>query len=574
MEYKEAQMTGYPSIDRPWLKYYSKEAIEAPLPEGSLYDYMISCNRDHMDDTALTYFGKKMTYRQLDARIGECAKALTAYGVGKGEIVSLCMLTMPETLILLYAVNRIGAVCNFLVLNATKQEMRRQVELAESRIVFAVSIAAEKVVQAVQDTCVDTVVSIPLFASMPVLAATMARLTHQEVPAPQGTTAWREFLKGGKDTELAMAAVRADDLAVLEYTSGTTGESKGVMLSNRAINSVALHYRCSSTVFEFHRRERFLCVIPPFLAVGLVTALLMPMCIGFELIVCPDSDPSMTARNVIRYRPNHLCAAPVFIDDMIEDKRIGKMDLSFMSTVAYGGDKSDENWEGRVTEFLFSHGMSHNLVNGYGLTETAASFCSTTHRTDFMIPFAKNNILIRDTESGEELRLGEEGEVCVTGPSLMLGYYKNPEATAELFFERDGTRWMRTGDLGMVTEDGAFHITGRLKRIFWSLGEDGIVYRVYPMKVEEVIGRYPEVRQCGVVGLTNGKRGYLPVAYVVLRNADADQEEARRSILNLCRTELNSSSQLHGLHFVDRLPLTRAGKIDFRELERMAKEDG
>lgn len=147
MEYKEAQMTGYPSIDKPWLKYYSKEAIEAPLPEGSLYDYMISCNRDHMDDTALTYFGKKMTYRQLDARIGECAKALTAYGVRKGEIVSLCMLTMPETLILLYAVNRIGAVCNFLVLNATEQEMRGQVELAESRIVFAVSIAAEKVVQ-------------------------------------------------------------------------------------------------------------------------------------------------------------------------------------------------------------------------------------------------------------------------------------------------------------------------------------------------------------------------------------------------------------------------------------------
>lgn len=567
-------MTGYPSIDRPWLKYYSKEAIEAPLPEGSLYDYMISCNRDYMDDAALNYFGKRMTYRQLDARIRECAKALTAYGVGKGEIVSLCMLTMPETLILLYAVNRIGAVCNFLVLNATEQEMRRQVELAESRIVFTVSVAAEKVVQAVRGTCVDEVVSIPLSASMPVLAATMARLTHQEAHAPQGATAWREFLKGGKDTELVPAVIGTDDLAVLEYTSGTTGESKGVMLSNRAINSVAFHYKCSSTVFEFHRKERFLCVVPPFFAFGLVTTLLMPMCIGFELILYPNPDPTAMAENVIRYKPSHLLTGPLFIDKFVEDERIKKMDLSFLSTVGYGGDKGDLNWEKGISEYLLLHGMSHRLANGYGLTETAASFCSTTHRTDFMIPFAKNNILIRDTESGEEMCLGEEGEICVTGPSLMLGYYKNPEATADLFFERDGTRWMRTGDLGMVTEDGAFHITGRLKRIFWSLGEDGIVYRVYPMKVEEVISRYPEVRQCGVVGLANGKRGYLPVAYVVLRNADADQEEARRSILNLCRAELNSSSQLHGLHFVDRLPLTRAGKIDFRELERMAKEDG
>lgn len=573
MEHKETQkqqMTGYPSVDKPWLKYYSEEAINAPLPEGSLYDYMISCNKGHMDDTALNYFGRKFTYRQFDAAIEECARALAAYGVEKGDIVSLCMLTMPEVLILLYAVNCVGAVCNFLVLNATEQEMHKQIQLAESRLVFTVSVAAEKVLQAARGTNVKEVVSIPLSASMPVLTASMARLTHQETADPKGATPWKAFLKGGGNAAFVPVTVGKDDLAVLEYTSGTTGESKGVMLSNQAVNSVAFYYRCSSTVFEFRRGERFLCVIPPFITVGLVTTLVMPVCVGFELILYPNPEPSATVDNVIRYRPNHLCAAPIFIDNLIEDKRIEKMDLSFISTVAYGGDKSDSSWEKRVTDFLFARGMSHELVNGYGLTETAASFCSTTHRTNFMIPFVKNNIMICDTENGEELRYGEEGEVCVAGPSLMLGYYKNPEATADLIFERDGARWMRTGDLGMVTEDGAFRITGRLKRIFWSLGEDGIVYRVYPMKIEEVIARCPEVKQCGVVGLANGKRGYFPVAYVVLRDKDMDHEDIRCRIQEICRKELNSTSQIHELYFMDRLPLTRAGKIDFQELERMA----
>ncbi len=565
--------TGYPHIDKPWLKYYSQEAIDAPLPEGSLYDYMTACTQDRLDCTALRYFGKKITYREFRRRIAACAGALAARGVKKGDMVSVCVLTMPEALVLLYAINYVGAVCNFLVLNATEQEMHDKLALTESRLLFTVDLAAEKAAKAAKGTAVEEIVCVPLSASMPLPVALGARLkTKATVPA--GLTPWKAFLKAGKGTQPPKAAVDSHDLAVLEYTSGTTGESKGAMLSNQAVNTVLFHYGNSSTVFEFYKGEKYLCIVPPFLSIGLIAATLAPLCIGFEVILDPDPAPNRTAENVKRYRPNHFIAAPLHVNDIIHSPITQKMDLSFLSTVGYGGEKCEPHWEQEVTEFIHSHGIKHEIANGYGLTETSATICVANHKTPKLVPFCKNNILIRDVDTGEALSFGQEGEICVTGPSLMTGYYKKPEATAEVIFEENGVRWLRTGDLGMVTEDGAFHITGRLKRIFWGLGESNTVYRIYPMAIEEIICRCPGVAHCGVVGLPDKAKGYLPIAFVVPKNRDADQDALRREILALTQRELNSVSQPHAIRFLDNLPTTRAGKVDFRALEKLAQEAG
>ena len=569
---KEQKLTGYPSIDKPWLKYYSEEAINAPLPEGSLYDYMIAENKDRMNCTAINYFGKKITYEQLDSRIQECAKALIAHGVCPGDIVSVCMLTMPEVLVLLYAINRIGAVCNFLVLNATEEEIHKQIASTESRLVFTVDLAAGKIREAAVGTSVEEVVVIPLSASMPAPVAWVVKLKSRKEPPMEGMTGWKRFLRQGKrGGALPSVPVRSDAMAVLEYTSGTTGESKGVMLSNQAINSVAFHYKRASTVLEFHSGERFLCVIPPFLAFGLVPALVMPLCIGFELIMEPDPAPKATARSFVKYRPNHVMCGPLHVESIVQCPQVKKMDLSFLSTLAYGGEKSDPIWEQKITEFIEERGAPHEVSSGYGLTETATSFCITTHRTREMLPFVKNNIKILNVDTGEELGFGQEGEVCVTGPSLMLGYYKHPEATEELFFESDGIRWMRTGDLGMVTEKGFFHITGRIKRIFWKMGDDDIVYRVYPMKIEEVICQCEAVAHCAVVGRKNTAKGYDPIAFVVKKNDEQAEHDILSSIKENCKQHLQVNSQPTEIHFIESLPMTRAGKIDYRALEKEAE---
>lgn len=568
----QQELTGYPHIDRPWLKYYSEEAINAPLPEGSLYDYMISCNAARLDCTALKYFGRKITHREFLHQIQKCAAALTARGVKKGDMVSVCMLTMPEALVLLYAINYVGAVCNFLVLNATEQELHKQLTLTESQLVFTVDIAAEKIKNAAQGTAVTEIVIVSISASMPVMTAAIVWWKSRKRPVHKELTVWKQFLKDGRGVKPIRAAVGSQDEAVLEYTSGTTGESKGVLLSNQAVNTVPFHYKNSSTVFEFHSGEKFLCIIPPFLSVGLITTLLMPLCLGFELILDPDPDPAKTAKKVIKFRPNHFCGGALHVSDLIDNPLVEKVNLSFLSTVAYGGDKNDSQWEQRATQFFFTHGMKHELVNGYGLTEAASSCCTTTHNTNFLIPFFKNNILIRDVDTGEALHCGEEGEICFNGPGLMQGYYKNPEATANLMFEHNGVRWMRTGDLGMVTEDGAFLVTGRLKRIAWAMDDGGLIFRIYPMRIEEIVCQCPGVARCGVVGLPDSQRGYLPVAFVVPQGKDVDRDTLRRDILAFTRRELNSVSQLHAIHFVDGLPTTSAGKIDFKALEQMAEE--
>lgn len=570
MENKK-EPTGYPHIDKPWLKYYSQEAIDAPLPEGSLYDYMTACTQDRLDCVALRYFGKKITHREFRRRISVCAGALVAHGVKKGDMVSVCVLTMPEALVLLYAINYVGAVCNFLVLNATEQEIHDKLALTVSRLVFTVDLTAEKAAKAAKGTAVKEIVCVPLSASMPLPVALGARL-KKKTAVPTGLTPWKAFLKDGKGAVPPKAHVSSHDLAVLEYTSGTTGESKGAMLSNQAVNTVLFHYGNSSTVFEFYKGEKYLCIVPPFLSLGLIAATLAPLCIGFDVILDPDPAPNRTAENVKRYRPNHFIAGRLHVNDIIHSPITKKMDLSFLSTVGYGGEKCEPNWEQEVTEFIHFHGIKHEIANGYGLTETAASFATTTHKTNFMLPFFKNNVMIQDVDTGEALPYGQEGEICVTGPSLMQGYYKNPEATEEVIFEENGVRWLRTGDLGMVTEDGAFHVTGRLKRIFWGLGESNALYRIYPMAIEEIICRCPGVVRCGVVGLPDKVKGYLPVAFVVPEKQDTDQNALRREILALTKRELNSVSQPHAVHFIDSLPTTQAGKVDFKALEKLAAE--
>ena len=568
---KGQKLTGYPSIDKPWLKYYSEEAINASLPEGSLYDYMLTENKERMNCVAVNYFGRKITYGQLDGQIRECAKALIARGVRPGDIVSICMLTVPEVLVLLYAINRIGAVCNFLAFNATDEEIHKHISSTGCKLLFSIDLAAEKIKKAVQGTSVEEVVVISPSASMPLPAAWAFKLKSCRKMSTEGMTDWKLFLRGGKETHtLPPESVCSDAMAVLEYTSGTTGESKGVMLSNRAINSVAFHYKNSSTVLDFHRGERFLCIIPPFLAFGLVAALIMPLCIGFQLILEPNPDSKSVTRSFVKYRPNHVMCSPLHIDSIIQCPQVKKMDLSFLSTLAYGGEKSDPTWEKKINEFIETRGARHSVSSGYGLTETASSFCTTTHRTKEMIPFVKNNVRIVDVDTDEELSYGQEGEVCVSGPSLMLGYYKHPKATEELFFEVDGTRWMRTGDLGFVVQDGFFHITGRIKRIFWRQGEDGGVYRVYPMKIEEVICQCDAVDHCAVVGRKNESKGYDPIAFVVKKDDTQSEQELAAAIRENCRKHLPANSQPSKIFFVKSLPMTRAGKIDYRFLEEKA----
>ena len=560
----EHELTGVPSVDKPWLKNYGEEVMHRPLPDGSMYDYMTFCNADRLDSVALNYFGKKVMHWQMQEKIDTCARALLAYGVCSGDAVSLCVLAMPEAVYLLYAINKIGAIANMLVMNATEAEIHEKLAVTESKIVITVDLALEKILQASKETPVKHIIGISLAESMPCVIGTLYKWKSKV--KQKNCISFSGFLKAGQGQNIEYPEIKADEPAVIAYTGGTTGKAKGVLLSNRAANVIAFQYKYAGRLLNPKKGETFLDIIPPFLAYGLFFSIHMVLCVGLENILCPNPAPEQFPQLFLKYKPNYLSGGPLHMEAMINNNQIQKMKLSFAKSVAYGGDGMSKEWEEKISHFLREHHAPYGVMKGYGMTEMAAPVCISGCLGNEMIPLFCNNVKILDIDTGEELGYNQEGEICVSGPTMMMEYYKDSEATREIIFEENDEKWLRTGDLGHITKEGYFRLTGRLKRILWAIGDDKTPLRVYPMEIEQVLSEHSCVDKCAVVGKRNGEKGYLVIAYVTLKSRDIE-DKVEKELRQLCRQKLKENSWPLEYHFIEKLPTTGAGKIDFKTLE-------
>ena len=244
------------------------------------------------------------------------------------------------------------------------------------------------------------------------------------------------------------------------------------------------------------------------------------------------------------------------------------MDYSFICEAIYGGTKRSDEWETGVSKFLMSKGCKFPLINGYGMTETAGAFAVANIQNGKMMPYAKNNVMILNQETGEELKYEQEGEVCVSSPTLMTGYYGDCSEN-NILFEKDGCTWMHTGDMGKVMPDGELIITGRIKRIYGKISKEGAMVRVYPMRIEEEISKIPEVASVAVVGKKNSSVAFLSYAFIIPKNDNFDREKLKTIISDYCFRNLPESHIPDEYVFLDAFPLTRAGKVDYMELEKM-----
>ena len=567
----ERELTGFPSIDKPWLKYYSEEAIQTSLPQKTLYGYLYENNRNHMESIALNYFGNRITYQKFFEHIKETADAFATAGIKQGDMVTILSLLTPETIYCIYALNYIGAVANMGYLSLLEDEIVQMVEKTNSKAIIVLDVATEKVIHVQERLTSGMMIILPVESSMPWLMKSILKLKKKKLPNDGNRVlTYPSFVKEyAGQKQAAEVQWEEDQPAVLVYISGTTGEPKGVVLTNDNINAVAFQYRYSG--LKFKTGETILAFMPPFLAIGFCLNVHMPLTLGLEEILGPNPDSDVITKLYKKNKPNHFVAAPTNILQII-DAMQGKS-MSHCITLAGGGESMTPQQEEMVNTYLAEHGSDAKYITGYGMTEFAATVTTGLNNVyqenTLGIPLCKTIVKIVDTETGKELPYGEVGELCFHTPSQMKEYYQNLKETGETIRQHeDGMKWIHTGDLGWVDQDGFVHFKGRMKRIYMTQGEDGTLYKVFPARTEMVLMELGNVKKCAVMVRMEGKLVKEQIAYLVL-DKKAEKENVLKTVRTHCRKMLPSHSVPGKYIILDEIPLTQSGKTDYRALEKI-----
>lgn len=572
----EKNLTGYPSIDRPWLKYYTKEAINAPLPECTMYELLWENNKEHLGDVALNYYGRKFTYAQLFEGIEKAAKAFSALGVQKGEIVIVCTVNTPEMVYALYALNRLGAIVNMVDPRTHVDGIHEYILESDARYVITVDLAYPAIVKAAKETAVEKTIVVSPADSLPPVMKCLYQLKNKPQQLGEEALCWSEFISLGVDAVPEYASYVKDTCCVMAHTGGTTGFPKAVMLSNDNINAVTHGYRYLGIPFE--RKHRYFNDLPPFIMYGLCLATHTTLCYGLEVILYPLFDSKGFPKQFAKYKPHHFSALADHLKYLASDKKTAKMDLSFLISPGVGGDSVNCEMERDVNAYLASHGCEYEVCKGYGMTELGATAVITFKGANAIgsvgVPLISNTIKIVDIDSQKELSYNETGEIWISGPSLMMGYYGKPKETADMLVtDENGCRWIRTGDVGHITPDGLLFHEGRVRRIYMTAYE-GQPAKIFPMVVEGAIKKSSYVSECCVVGRKRkGSDYYEAVAYVVKEDHEADNDALKMELSALCVENVPTYMIPAEYRFVTEIPRTPVGKVDFRALEKEAEQE-
>lgn len=557
------------SEEKVWMKYYSEESKNAPLPRCKAYDYILERNKDRLDAPALHYYGRDISFRELMSRVDDAANAFTALGVKEGDIVSFLSVAIPETIASVYALNRIGAAANTIDPRMDIESICRMIQGSGSRILVVIDMAFPKV-KAIQSRInQDFIIVQSPATSLPLLKKVVMTLTAKnDIPYTDRVMPWKAFIQRGHGTTVIDSPYVGDAIVAITYTGGTTGIPKGVMITNDSMNSVGLNFIHSAVYHE--DGDRFLGIIPIFAAYGMVCGMHMPLCMRMTLVPIPRFIPTEIGKLVRTYRPNHVISTPVFIELLIGSREVQDMDLSFLYTLASGGDSMNEGLENRLNEFRKKHNMRYPLAQGYGMSElsAAATFCvnDVYKQGSVGIPSLTVNVGIFDPETGEELGYNRNGEVCVTGPSMMKGYFNKPEETDYVMRKHeDGQIWIHSGDLGYIDEDGFLYIKGRIKRMITRF--DG--HKVFPINLESYIAGRKDIHNCAVIGVNDREhsQGQYPLALIETMPG-VDQWETCSEIFRYCDKGVEERGKPVAILAVEDLPLTGMGKIDYRALEK------
>ena len=561
----------YASQAKPWLKYYDQKFIDQTLPALSAFEYVCQRSKNHLNDTALEYYGRKFTYADLIVNVKKTAAALRGAGVKKGDIITVVSIMTPEIIALFYAADMMGATLNLVDPRYSVEGIREYIEEVDSHLLVCLNVVYERCRQAAKRTNVEKVIVLsPADSLPPVMAVGYKLTTPDKNKYASNVIRWKQFIKGGEGQSTAAEPYDPDHACVVVHTGGTTGSPKGVMLTDDSFNSLAHEFIAQSNLFC--RGQKLMNVMPPFIAYGYACGVHMPLVMGLHVVIIPNLDPDKLGALIWKHKPEHMFGVPAHYQQMAASPLLKKKkDLSFIRNYAAGGDSLPLGAELTVNEFLKAHNVEYPLAKGYGMTEVASAATvaagNVTKPGSVGIPMLNTVVSIFEPGTETELPIGERGEICICTPTVMKGYYNKPEET-DMILRRhaDGQIWAHTGDVGYMDEDGFVYLDSRIKRMI--IRHDG--FKVFPSMIENVISRHPAVHQCSVVGCTDKDhvQGRLPFVYIVLKaDTTAKKKQVIRELERMCAEELPEYVQPVAYKFISSMPMTPVGKVDYRQLE-------
>ena len=561
------------SSSAPWTAFYGAVPASLDYPEKTMYAMVADTASRYPDQTAYIFMGKATTYRQFMKRIDTAAKGLTALGIKKGDRVTICMPNTPQALDCFYALNRIGAIPNMIhPLSAAKE------------IEFYLNFSASKAILTL-DQFYDKVASTLPNLEKPV-AIIVAKIGN-ELPFPlnvlyphtkggrhklpkTGYTLWTTVLKGAKGVpELPEAAGRADDCAAILYSGGTTGTAKGIQLSNRNFNALGLQTIAASG-YPSVAGMKMLSIMPIFHGFGLGIGIHTALVGGAACILVPQFSVKIYADILLKHKPNLIPGVPTLFEALLRADALKDADLSFLRGIFSGGDSLSPELKKKVDIFLKNHGCTEQIPEGYGTTECVTASCLTPKEYardgSIGIPFPDTFYKIVGVGTNQEAAPFTEGEICISGPTVMLGYLDNPEETAHTLRRHpDGRIWLHTGDMGYMDKDGFVYFRQRIKRMLITNG-----YNVYPSQLENIIDGHEKVLLSCVIGIKDARRGQRIKAFIVPMPGIEPNDILKEEILTYCRDRIARYALPREIEFRTELPKTLVGKVAYRKLEEEA----
>ncbi|MCQ2158575.1 MAG: AMP-binding protein [Bacteroidales bacterium] len=559
------------TLKEPWIKSYGEVPFHLNYSEKSLSGVVLDNAEQEPGYTALSFMGRSISYGQLAENIDKTARAFYNIGVRKGQRVLVCMPNAPQAIYCLYALNRIGAVAAMVHPLSAIGEIVFYLNEAQCDVAITLDQFYAKFTEVGKQRHIGKLIITRMSDELPAVKAFAYKLlTERKFPkieTGENVMMWKDFIKNGENLtgEYCDSSKNIHAEAVVLFSGGTTGTSKGIMLSDYNFNALAAQ-TCAMCHKEVYH-SKMLAAMPVFHGFGLGVCIHTMMFACGTSILVPKFNVKSYAKLIKDLKPNFIAGVPTLFEAIVRNEYLAKADLSCLRGVFSGGDSLTIELKKKFDDFLESHNADIHVREGYGTTECVTASCLTPYLKEkegsIGLPYPDTYYRICKPGTEEELPYGQEGEICLSGPSVMIGYIGHAEENANtLHKDEDGRIWLHTGDLGTMDDEGYIYFKQRLKRMIVTSG-----YNVYPSQIENILEGHPAVRRSCVIGVPDPYKMQKVKAFVVLEDGCENTPELIEDIMSHCRKRIAKYAMPYVIEVRESLPTTLVGKVAYTKLQ-------